>query len=177
MKPIPDDALSGGELGPFVLEQFLPFRLSVLANRLTRMVARLYGKQFGLTAPEWRTMAVLGRYGAMTANDVVERTAMDKVRVSRAVARLVAAGHITRRSDTLDRRRAILDLTVPGRATYRQIVPLVRALEEELLAEFASAERAALDQSLAKLERRVSASGDGPAPAETEAAEPDDADV
>lgn len=155
MKPIADDAASGEDLGPFVLEQFLPFRLSVLANRLTRMVARLYGERFGLTAPEWRTMAVLGRYGAMTANEVVERTAMDKVRVSRAVARLLAAGHVTRRTDTADRRRAILDLTAVGRATFQQIVPLVRRLEEELLNEFRTEERAVLDRSLAKLEQHV----------------------
>jgi DNA-binding MarR family transcriptional regulator len=177
MKPIADDAPSEADLGPFVLERFLPFRLSVLANRLTRMVARLYGERFGLTAPEWRTMAVLGRFGAMTANDVVERTAMDKVRVSRAVARLVAAGHITRRADTADRRRAILELTTPGVATYRQIVPLVRCLEEELLAELPSGERAALDMSLGKLERRVAHGGNGQARPGSEATDQDGANI
>ena len=92
----------------------MPFRLSVLANRMTRAVARVYMRRLQLSAPEWRTMAVLGRFGAMTANSVVERTAMDKVRVSRAVTRLLAAGHITRRTDPEDRRRAILDLTPTG---------------------------------------------------------------
>jgi DNA-binding MarR family transcriptional regulator len=155
MKPIADDAPDGQDLQTLVLEHFLPFRLSVLANRLTRMVARLYSERFHLTAPEWRTMAVLGRYGAMTANDVVERTAMDKVRVSRAVARLLSAGHITRHADTADRRRAILDLTPQGQGVYHQIVPLVRGLEEDLLAELAAEERRALDHALGKLEKRI----------------------
>jgi DNA-binding MarR family transcriptional regulator len=142
---------------PLDLERFLPFRLSVLANRLTRAVARVYMQRFHLSAPEWRTMAVLGLYGAMSANSVVERTAMDKVRVSRAVARLLAAGRITRRTDIEDRRRAILDLTPKGRADYDQIVPMVLAVESELLSELGGEERAMLDQIMRKLERRTAA--------------------
>src|SRR5438445_5347964 len=70
------------------LERFLPYRLSVLTNRISTAIARVYVRRFGLTVPEWRVMAVLGRFGEMPANAVCERTAMDKVRVSRAVARL-----------------------------------------------------------------------------------------
>ena len=142
---------------PLDLERFLPFRLSVLANRLTRAVARVYMERFHLSAPEWRTMAVLGLYGAMSANSVVERTAMDKVRVSRAVARLLAAGRITRHTDVEDRRRAILDLTPKGRADYEQIVPMVLAVESELLSELGPEERTALDQIMRKLERHTAA--------------------
>jgi DNA-binding MarR family transcriptional regulator len=179
MQPILDDrpADDGDTLPPFVLEEYLPFRLSVLANRLTRMVARHYGERFGLTAPEWRTMAVLGRFGAMTANDVVERTAMDKVRVSRAVARLLAAGHITRRADAVDRRRAILDLTTTGRATFCQIVPLVLALEAEILATLAGDERTALHDALGKIERRIAQGGPAFRTAALDPDEPDDADI
>src|SRR5689334_9107396 len=86
------------------LERFLPYRLSVLSNRISTAIARVYARRFRLTIPEWRTMAVLGRFGAMSANGVCERTAMDKVRVSRAVARLTAAGRIARRVDAADRR-------------------------------------------------------------------------
>jgi DNA-binding MarR family transcriptional regulator len=103
-------------------------------------------------------MAVLGRYGAMTANNVVERTAMDKVRVSRSVARLLSAGHITRQADPEDRRRAILDLTQNGRETYRQIVPLVLAVEAELLTGLDPEERALFDRVMVKLEVQTSQS-------------------
>jgi|SRR5215469_2377118 DNA-binding MarR family transcriptional regulator len=152
MKPIPP-----GTPAPLDLERFLPFRLSVLANRLTRAVARVYMHRFHLSAPEWRTMAVLGLYGAMSANSVVERTAMDKVRVSRAVARLLTANRITRRTDTEDRRRAILDLTPKGRADYEQIVPMVLAVESELLSELDGAERVTLERIMRKLEARTAA--------------------
>ena len=136
----------------FAIERFLPFRLSVLSNRLTRVMARVYFRRFHLSAPEWRTMAVLGRYGPMSANGVVDRTAMDKVRVSRAVARLVSAGNITRRVDPLDRRRAVLEITPHGYGIYQQVVTLLRGVETEFLADIGSDERAALDRVLATLE-------------------------
>jgi len=99
-------------------------------------------------------MAVLARFGAMNANSVVDRTAMDKVRVSRAVARLVAAGHITRQVDPTDHRRAILDLTPQGTTTYQQIVPWLRAVQDEILATLDDNERNALETMLVKLEQR-----------------------
>ena len=133
----------------------MPFRLSVLANRMTRAVALVYMRRYHLSAPEWRTLAVLGRFGAMTANSVVERTAMDKVRVSRAVTRLLQLGHITRRTDPKDRRRAILDLTPSGTSVYRQIVPRALAVETEMLAALTDEERVALEAMISKLESRV----------------------
>jgi DNA-binding MarR family transcriptional regulator len=139
----------------FALERFTPFRLSVLANRMTRSVARIYMKRHKLSAPDWRTLAVLGRFGAMSANTVVERTAMDKVRVSRSVSRLLHLSYITRRTDPEDRRRAILDLTPAGLGVYRQIVPRALAVEEELLAILTAEERLALDATLSKLESRL----------------------
>ena len=102
-------------------------------------------------------MAVLGRYGAMTANSVVERTSMDKVRVSRAVARLLARERVTRRTDPDDRRRAILDLTPEGRAVYAMVVPMVMAVESELLSGLSAEERTMLDQVVRKLEERTAA--------------------
>jgi DNA-binding MarR family transcriptional regulator len=140
---------------PFDLERFLPFRLSVLGNRVTRAVARAYGPRFQMSAPEWRTLAVLGRYGAMSAQDVGVHTAMDKVRVSRAVTRLAGRRCITRRTDSRDRRRAILDLTEEGRAVYDDIVPVALAVEAQLVADLSAAERAALDAAIRKLEVRA----------------------
>jgi DNA-binding MarR family transcriptional regulator len=125
---------------------------------MTRAVARIYMKRHKLSAPDWRTLAVLGRFGAMSANSVVDRTAMDKVRVSRSVSRLLLLGLITRRTDPEDRRRAILDLTPVGLSVFRQIVPQALAVEEELLATLSAEERAALDAALTKLESRVAVS-------------------
>jgi DNA-binding MarR family transcriptional regulator len=134
------------------LERFLPYRLSVLTNRISTAIARVYVKRFALTVPEWRVMAVLGRFGPMSANAVCERTAMDKVRVSRAVARLAAAGRLERRTDDADRRRAVLELTPRGRVVYDEIGPLALDVEARLLAQLSAADRADLARLLSKLE-------------------------
>jgi DNA-binding MarR family transcriptional regulator len=133
----------------------------VLSNRLTRRVARFYGERFKLSAPEWRTMAVLGQQGAMSANAVIAQTTMDKVRVSRAVAKLLKAGLITREADPQDRRRAILNLTSAGLEIYRQIVPLVQEVEAEIIGELSGTERTVLDSALAKIEAYLEQTGMG----------------
>jgi DNA-binding MarR family transcriptional regulator len=139
----------------FELESFVPFRLSVLANRMTRAVARVYMQRFKLAAPEWRALAVLGRFGAMSANGIADRTAMDKVRVSRAIGQLLRLGLITRKTDEQDRRRAVLDLSPQGLSVYRQIVPRALAVEEDLLSTLSADERQVFDAALAKLEARL----------------------
>ncbi len=144
-----------GAPGGFALEHFLPYRLSVLTNTISGGIARLYAERFGLAIAEWRVMAVLGRFGPLSANQVCRRTAMDKVRVSRAVARLVARGLLARRADPHDRRRALLRLAPPGRAIHHQIVPLARAREARLLDALTPHERATLDRLLAKLQTRA----------------------
>ena len=93
------------------LENFLPYRLSVLSNRTSNAIAREYSERFDMTIPEWRVMAVLGRFSGLSANQVAQRTAMDKVAVSRAVAKLMEAGRIAREFDDDDRRRSMLRLS------------------------------------------------------------------
>ncbi len=160
----------------FELGKYLPFRLTVLSNRLTRRVARFYGERFKLTAPEWRTMAVLGQRGAMSANSVIVQTTMDKVRVSRAVAKLLKAGYITRESDPQDRRRAILNLTPAGMEIYRQIVPLVQEVEAAMLAALSPDDRHGLDSALAQIEAYLDQTGGAPE-AEAEAEDEEEPEV
>ncbi len=155
-------AATGGPGGPgtkdggrLALARFVPYRLSVLANQVSHALARLYASRHGLTIAEWRLMAVLGEGAPRSAGEVAALTAMDKVRVSRAVHGLRRRGLLDRRPDAGDRRRAALRLTAEGAAVYRRIVPLARALEAELMAALDPAERAELDRLLAKLQRRA----------------------
>ena len=67
------------------LEEFLPYRLAVLSNTVSTTVARAYDKRFKVSIPEWRVIAILGRFPGLSAVEVAERTMMDKVAVSRAV--------------------------------------------------------------------------------------------
>src|ERR1041384_4967633 len=106
------------------LENFLPYRLSVLSNTVSGAIAAAYFLHFGLSIPEWRVMAVLAANPGLSAAEVTARTAMDKVAVSRAVAALLAAGRLRRTMVPADRRRIHLQLTPTGARVYAQGVPM-----------------------------------------------------
>jgi len=133
------------------LEKFLPYRLSVLANRISRGIARTYQVRFNLGVTEWRVIAIVGRYPGITATEVAERAAMDKVAVSRAVARLLEDGRLERRDSRHDRRAKRLYLSDEGQAIHDAIVPAARAFERDLLDALEPGERRRFEQSLERL--------------------------
>ncbi len=137
------------------LEAFLPYRLSVLANTVSRAIANLYSERFGLTVPEWRVIAVLGGSPGLSAGEVAQRTAMDKVAVSRAVHGLIKRNRVSRQMSDVDRRRSSLTLTEEGQTVYSRVVPMARELEGRLLAALDEAEAGTLDSLLAKLQQRA----------------------
>ena len=116
------------------LDRFLPYRLSVLTNHVSDAIARQYSERFDLTIPEWRVMAALGNTPGLSASEVATRTAMDKVAVSRAVARLLAKGHIERGTASHDKRQSVLRLSDEGWKIYDQVAPLALEHEQRLLA-------------------------------------------
>jgi DNA-binding MarR family transcriptional regulator len=116
-----------------ILEEFLPYRLSVLSHTISTTIARAYQNQFGVSVPEWRVIAILGRFPGLSAVEVAERTMMDKVAVSRAVTKLIANGRIDREFANADRRRSILNLSDAGRQLHNEIAPLALAFERDLL--------------------------------------------
>lgn len=138
----------------FNLEKFFPYRLSVLNEQVSRSLAALYSDRFGLTPPEWRAMAVLAGFQPLSANGICQRTTMDKVRVTRAIARMIEAGLVSRQEDAQDRRFVSLTLTDKGMNVYDQILPLVQAREAEILAVLSPDELNALDVILRKLTSR-----------------------
>jgi DNA-binding MarR family transcriptional regulator len=134
-----------------VLEDFLPYRLSILSNRVSRAIAARYAKTFDLTVPEWRIIAVLGRRPGLTAKEVAEATEMDKVAVSRAVARLIEARRVRASADKEDARRQRLSLTTLGEDVHARIAPIALASEHKLLSALDARERAQLDDLIDRL--------------------------
>lgn len=142
------------------LEKFLPYRLSVLSNRVSNAIAQAYGTRFDLTIPAWRVMAILGRFPDLSAADLVEQTAMDKVAISRAVSSLFKNDYISRSEDPSDRRRQVLNLTELGREVYERIVPLAQQYENDLMSSLSAEERQQLDSIIEKLMDRAQAWAD-----------------
>jgi len=116
-----------------ILEDFFPYRLEILSHTVSSLIARVYDKRFGLTIPEWRVIAIVGRFPGLSAVEVAERTMLDKVAISRAVTKLIKANRIDRQFADADRRRSILTLSEEGRKVHNEIVPFALEMEQDLL--------------------------------------------
>ncbi|MCF6329431.1 MAG: MarR family winged helix-turn-helix transcriptional regulator [Henriciella sp.] len=138
------------------LDSFLPYRLSVLSNAISRRISDIYEREFDLSVWQWRIIAVLGERDGLTSTEVAIRTLMDKPTVSRAAASLIERGILLRTTDAEDRRRAPLALTAEGRAIYAAISPRALAWEEELLDALSEADKTALHDILTKLSAAAS---------------------
>lgn len=143
---------SSAEHAPLELEHFLPYRLSILSNTVSQSIADDYQRRYDLSMTEWRVMAVLARFEGLSAREVAERTLMDKVAVSRALARLVEAGRVDRATHVGDKRRSVLGLSDAGWALHDEIAPMARRRERELLARLDADEQKWLSRILDKLQ-------------------------
>ena len=101
--------------------------------------------------PEWRLLAAVGRYSVLSPTVAGEQTAMDKVKVSRAAASLVARGLLRQSQDPDDGRGRLLRLTRKGSTTYNEIATTATAIETMLSAGLTKTEWSLLHKALGKL--------------------------
>lgn len=141
--------------GDFELTRFFPYRLAVLADRVSLAVSQVYTDRFELTRSEWRVLAALGDNREMSAKDVGPYSTLDKMQVSRAVAGLEQAGYLVREGDRHDRRAKVLRLTAAGAALYQKLAPLVAAREDYILEALEPADRTRLDRYMNEILART----------------------
>lgn len=119
-------------LPPFDLDQFIPFRLAVIASRLSANLATHYKTRYGISIAEWRVLLNLGYSGDISVRDIEKRVSLDRVKVSRAASKLAAKGYITKTVDAKDRRLLKMTLTNEGRALLKQLIPIAIAYQNEI---------------------------------------------
>ncbi|MDD7909864.1 MULTISPECIES: MarR family winged helix-turn-helix transcriptional regulator [Pseudovibrio] len=141
----------------FDLRDFFPYRVRVFAAAVSAAVTRVYTERHGLAVSEWRTMAILGSNRALSATEIVEKSSMDKVNVSRAVQSLRKKGLLKRDIDGDDRRRSVLRLTEEGNRIFQDLVPLVREVEQELIADLTEEELTLLEGLMDRVRKRADA--------------------
>lgn len=148
-----DDTLENGTQ-ELVLDDFLPYRLNILAEIVSQSLAGVYSRQYGIGIPEWRVIANLGPAGKLSAKQIGDRAHMHKTKVSRAAAALEDSGLIKRNTDNSDKRSAILSLTGKGRDVYNRIVPVARDFTNELESALDPADAEVFDRALARLKEK-----------------------
>lgn len=140
------------------LDRFLPLRVPLLANRLTRLIGRAC-RPLGLSAPGWRVMALLGQKDALPLREVLARSGIDKARLSRVTSQLCAQGYIELQAAAGDRRRLILKLTPRGKEICRDLIRVLVDLQAMLLRSIASDEYEVFERVLDSVESQIKADG------------------
>ncbi|MFN4203207.1 MAG: MarR family winged helix-turn-helix transcriptional regulator [Tabrizicola sp.] len=122
------------ETGDFDLQDFLPYLLNQAAEATSRGFQAAYRDRYGFTRTQWRVLANLGKFGAMTARDICTISHIEKTKVSRAVAALEQAGMLARAPSPTDGRAELLSLTDRGRAVFADLGGLALAFDRQLRA-------------------------------------------
>lgn len=137
------------------LDKFLPYRTVRLATKLSEAFSSVYKGQFDLAIAQWRIIAMLGEREALSAQDIAKLTAMDKVKVSRAVKELVAKKLIAKRQCEGDKRAFILTLTEHGEKLYQKIAGLALNWQARLLDCLSTDELSTFMSVIERLERSL----------------------
>lgn len=145
------------EDGVFRVENWLPYEFSVIANRVSSTLARMYKERFKLSVVGWRVLCILNNESPLSAKQVAERTVMNAVNVSRAVAHLDSLGMVKRSTNVQDFRQVMLSPSRKGQAAYRRVLPLAMAIEKELLQGMNDGELRVLREVMGRLSRTAAA--------------------
>jgi DNA-binding MarR family transcriptional regulator len=139
---------------PLKLEEFLPYRLNVVAALVSQALSRIYVERYGIGIAEWRVLVTLGQYGTMTAKAIGAHSHMHKTKVSRAVAVLERRRLLARKSNNADLRENLLSLTPAGRAIYEDLAPIALEFSRKLTGVLSVSESEALDHAIDRLIKR-----------------------
>ena len=133
------------------LKEFLPYRLSVLEQQISRSISRKYADKFQLSRMQWRVLSTLAMFQGTTAKEICHFTHMEKMQVSRAIKCLEDRGLLQQTRKPSDHRAYVLSLTARGESTYQQIVPGVLDEEQRLFSCLEQHERDTLVKLVHKL--------------------------
>ena len=133
------------------LERYLPYRLSILSNKISSLIAQTYKDKFAISVTEWRIMAVLGEYPGISADEISAKTQIEKSILSRAIAKLLKRNFIERSIAADDKRRSVISLSTTGQAVYKEVVPLSYQYENQLLQCMTEEEQALFSELIDRL--------------------------
>lgn len=133
------------------LEEFISYRVSILAKLIDRRSIRMLGERFNLKLSEWRVLAQLAHNSPSTVRALARKTHVDRGEVSRAAAALIRQGYVTRQTDEQDKRSALFYITPEGTRLYERVIPYRRKINLELRDVLTAAESTTFLQCLEKL--------------------------
>lgn len=140
---------------PQQASDLLLYRLAKLASASGRLVTRLCEGQYGITRREWGVLMWLAQQPGLPPSALAERLELDRARISRAIASLLAKGLVHRHAQPGNRRQAVLQLTDAGRQLHQTLFPQIREINLRMLAPLAPAAAEQLHATLALLQQQA----------------------
>jgi DNA-binding MarR family transcriptional regulator len=151
---VDNSPIGRGDIAPLKLEEFLPYRLNVVASLVSQALSRIYAERYNIGVPEWRVLVTLGQYNMMTGKAIGTHSHMHKTKVSRAVALLEKRKLVARRVNRADLRESFLTLTPAGRAMYDDLAPIALQFTKRLSEAIEPSDRAAFERAVDRLTAR-----------------------
>jgi DNA-binding MarR family transcriptional regulator len=139
----------------FSLQAFLPYLIRVFYTDVTTALSDIYTRDHGLTPSEWRTMAILGLNENIPAAEIVDRSSMDKVSVSRAVKKMYKRGLLVKSENAEDGRSSLLSLSATGRTIYQDLVPKMLGAEQRMIDGMSGADVAAFVATMDRIRKNL----------------------
>jgi len=122
-----------------------------LSNRLMAPFATHLADRYRISLNEFRLLMTIGALGTTASHEVADKTGVNVMSVSRAVAALERNGRISVTTDPANRRRKTLALTAEGKRLYAIMRPQSDKVAEYLFSELDCRDLATLDRILGKL--------------------------
>lgn len=140
---------------PLDLALFFPYQLARLQAMISDSIAEIYLGEFNLSKQEWRVLAILANKHPLNAKQIGSKADLEKMPASRAIKKMVERHLLEKVSNVNDKRSSLLKLTNEGEKLYRQLAPLVKKREQELLSTLTAQEFTTLNKAFTKLEEKA----------------------
>jgi DNA-binding MarR family transcriptional regulator len=137
------------------LAQFFPYQLAKLQALISDSIAEIYMGEFNLSKQEWRVLAILANESSLNAKEIGNKANLEKMPASRAIKKMVEGGLLEKVCNINDKRSSLLKLTHDGEKLYRQLAPLVKQREQELLSVLNPQELLTLNNAFTQLEKQA----------------------
>lgn len=139
------------------LKTFVPYRISILATLIRRALGDVYRDDPGLTEPEWKVLTTLAHLGPLASGDIGLHMTLDRMAISRALARLIDMGLVERTPCAHDQRMTEVNLTPHGSKTFDRLAREAVAVSDSIFEPLDKAEIAELLRLIDKVENHFRA--------------------
>lgn len=135
------------------IRDLFSFELQRLAGLSTRIAALSIRPKYGITAREWRALAVLKYLGEVPLQELAKHSGLLKSQMSRTVSSMIERGYILKTANPDDGRSILLKLSPQGTVLSQTILADSFERNEHMLSTLSHAERQILVELLQRVGR------------------------